>query len=186
MSTARIDDTEFAGAVRLEKLPADKLDRVSKYLLAVARGFGEDAEDLRQEALLKALTNSAPGQHMGQLIKIVVRLGIDRYRSRRRRRQVPLDGNPHVFDTHISSIECFAAGETALAVRTALNNLRPLDQEILTLTVFEDLNCKEAAEVLGITHDAARQRRHDALTRMRESPEVQAILNEAMQRTREP
>lgn len=51
--------------------------------------------------------------------------------------------------------------ESRLVLR-ALGNLRPTDQEILRLTIWEELSHGEAAIALGISPGAARQRLHEA------------------------
>jgi RNA polymerase sigma factor (sigma-70 family) len=47
-------------------------------------------------------------------------------------------------------------------VLQALGNLRPTDQEILRLTIWEELSHGEAAIALDISPGAARQRLHEA------------------------
>ena len=48
------------------------------------------------------------------------------------------------------------------AVLTASSRLRPIDQEILRLTLWEELSHAEVAMVLGIESSAAKQRAHRA------------------------
>jgi RNA polymerase sigma factor (sigma-70 family) len=176
MSTAPADDTKLVGMIRLRGLPADELDRVSHRLQVVARRFGADGEDLVHEVFAKILQGGDPGYFIGQLITAIVRLGIARWR--RRRWEVSLDGHADPPNHDKSPHENIMARENDLAVRSAFSKLRPLDQEILRLTVHEDLNCKEAAEALSISHPAARRRRHEALKRLGSSPAIQAILSE--------
>jgi RNA polymerase sigma-70 factor, ECF subfamily len=44
------------------------------------------------------------------------------------------------------------------AVQAALDLLKPADREVLELVAWEDLNGKQLATVLGVTHQAARLR----------------------------
>jgi RNA polymerase sigma factor (sigma-70 family) len=51
-------------------------------------------------------------------------------------------------------------------VHEALYALKPSDAALIVLTTFEHYSPSEAAEVLGITAEAARTRLHRARTRM--------------------
>ena len=55
-----------------------------------------------------------------------------------------------------------------LAVRAALARLAETDREILTLTVWEELQPREVAEVMGLSAGAVRTRLSRARTRLRE------------------
>jgi RNA polymerase sigma-70 factor (ECF subfamily) len=55
-----------------------------------------------------------------------------------------------------------------LAVRAALAGLGDLDREVLTLTVWEGLEPREVAEVLGVSAAAVRTRLSRARARLRE------------------
>ncbi|HEX2894654.1 MAG TPA: sigma-70 family RNA polymerase sigma factor [Marmoricola sp.] len=61
-----------------------------------------------------------------------------------------------------------AAVTGEVAVRDALARLGPLDREVLTLTVWEELEPREIAEVLGINAQAVRTRLSRARARLRE------------------
>jgi RNA polymerase sigma-70 factor (ECF subfamily) len=58
-------------------------------------------------------------------------------------------------------------------LRAALDEMDPLDREVLALRHFEELSNNEAAEILGISKDAASKRHVRALVRLR------GILTEA-------
>src|SRR5262249_32304923 len=58
-------------------------------------------------------------------------------------------------------------------LRAALDEMDPLDREVLALRHFEELGNNEVAQALNITKDAASKRHVRALKRLRE------ILNEA-------
>ena len=98
---------------------------------------------------------------IGQLIRATIHLGISRYRRNQRQGQLDTSADLPAHDP--SPTENAMARETELAVRSAFGDLRPLDQAILRLTVHDGLNCRQAAESLGISHAAARQRRHEVL-----------------------
>src|SRR5439155_2822797 len=57
-------------------------------------------------------------------------------------------------------------------LRAALDEMDPLDREVLALRHFEELGNNEVAHILGISKDAASKRHVRALLRLRE------ILNE--------
>jgi RNA polymerase sigma-70 factor (ECF subfamily) len=52
-------------------------------------------------------------------------------------------------------------------LRAALEEMEPLDREVLALRHFEELGNNEVAEVLGITPEAASKRHVRALKRLR-------------------
>jgi RNA polymerase sigma-70 factor (ECF subfamily) len=58
--------------------------------------------------------------------------------------------------------------ELQARLRAALDEMDPLDREVLALRHFEELSNNEAAEVLGITKDAASKRHVRALKRLKE------------------
>ena len=54
-------------------------------------------------------------------------------------------------------------------LRAALEEMDPLDREVLALRHFEELGNNEVAEILGITKDAASKRHVRALKRLKET-----------------
>jgi RNA polymerase sigma-70 factor (ECF subfamily) len=69
---------------------------------------------------------------------------------------------------HTSPTQAVVRAERMLRLQEALNRLDPLDREILSLRHFEELNRKEAAQVLGIEEAAAAKRYLRALKRLKE------------------
>jgi RNA polymerase sigma-70 factor (ECF subfamily) len=70
---------------------------------------------------------------------------------------------------HLTSPSQAAIRKEALAVlEDALNQMEPLDREVLALRHFEELSNNEVAELLGIGKAAASKRYVRALTRLRE------------------
>lgn len=103
--------------------------------------------------------------HLGQQVRDVTR-------------EVPLMGGPmpEASSTAIAAQllghdseppERAARTEIYGRVVDAVNDLEPLDREVLTLRHFEQLSTTEIADVLGITLAAARKRYLRALTRLR-------------------
>jgi RNA polymerase sigma-70 factor (ECF subfamily) len=62
-----------------------------------------------------------------------------------------------------------ARAERMLRVQDALNNLDPIDREVLSLRHFEQLNRRETAQVLGIEDAAAAKRYIRALKRLKDT-----------------
>lgn len=56
-----------------------------------------------------------------------------------------------------------------IAVRAALSRLGELDREVLTLTVWEELEPREIAEVLGVSAQTVRTRLYRARGRLRDT-----------------
>jgi len=57
--------------------------------------------------------------------------------------------------------------ELQARLRSALEEMDPLDREVLALRHFEELGNNEVAQVLGISKDAASKRHVRALKRLR-------------------
>jgi RNA polymerase sigma-70 factor, ECF subfamily len=68
--------------------------------------------------------------------------------------------------------EALIRAEVRLRVQEALNQMEPIDREVIALRHFEELSNSEAAQVLGITPQAASNRHLRALARL------QAILKD--------
>jgi RNA polymerase sigma-70 factor (ECF subfamily) len=68
---------------------------------------------------------------------------------------------------HTSPTQAAVRAERLLRVQEALNNLDPLDREILSLRHFEQLSRAEAARALGIEEAAAAKRYVRALKRLK-------------------
>lgn len=69
---------------------------------------------------------------------------------------------------HTSPSEAAQRAERLLRVQEALNSLDPIDREVLALRHFEQLGRAEAAQVLGISQDAAAKRYFRALKRLKD------------------
>jgi len=69
---------------------------------------------------------------------------------------------------HTSPTQAAVRAERMLRVQEALNNLEPMDREILSLRHFEELTRAEAAQALGIEEAAAAKRYVRALKRLKD------------------
>ncbi len=74
----------------------------------------------------------------------------------------------HVMGIVSSPSQKVAKAEIEAIVEAAINNMDPLDREVLALRHFEELGNKEVAEVLGLKPAAASNRYIRALKRLKE------------------
>jgi RNA polymerase sigma-70 factor (ECF subfamily) len=70
---------------------------------------------------------------------------------------------------HTSPTHAAVRAERMLRVQEALNNLDPIDREVLSLRHFEQLNRRETAQALGIEEAAAAKRYIRALRRLKDT-----------------
>jgi RNA polymerase sigma-70 factor (ECF subfamily) len=152
---------------RFERLYAEHGRAVLAYAVRRATG-AQDAADVVAETFLVAwrrLDDVPPADEARLWLYGVARHVLaNQHRSERRRerlaerlrRELPdaLDTVPPV-------------GPDAAVVRAGLAQLGADDQEILRLSGWEELNPREIATVLGISHVAARSRLHRARHRLR-------------------
>ncbi len=73
----------------------------------------------------------------------------------------------HLIDSHTSPTRAAARAEAKVRVTAALEEMGEIDREIVMLRNFEQMNSAQAAEVLGIAHDAARKRYLRALKKLK-------------------
>ena len=127
------------------------------YLLT---GHREDAEDLVQVALVKAVPHWAriADDPEPYVRKILARESISRWR-RRRWREVHTDTMP---ETPVEG-----PGEDRMALQAALAALAPRQRAVIVLRYYEDLTEAETARVLGISIGTVKSQARDALARLR-------------------
>jgi RNA polymerase sigma-70 factor, ECF subfamily len=128
----------------------------------------DDAEDCAADVFAVAWRRLAqmPGNETSRawLYGVAYRVVGNQYRSRRRRAKLGL---------RVASIGG-AAGQAgsdpdyrAGLVVLALEQLRPSDQELLRLSVWDGLSRREIASILGIKENAVDQRLHRARLRLK-------------------
>lgn len=154
MSSAEEQFTAYVGARR----PA--LVRTA-YLLT---GNAEDAEDLVQAALIKAVPKwgRIADDPEPYVRAILARESVNRWR-RRRWREIASDALP---ETH--AVEVDVAGRESL--RTALASLAPRQRAVIVLRYYEDMTERQTAEALGISVGTVKSQCRDALARLRVGP----------------
>jgi len=154
-------------------------------MLATARrlvGSEDDARDVVQEAFLAALRAidgfAGAARLSTWLHRIVVNAGLMRLRSRRRRREEPIEGLLPRFDEEgrwaepvsrwdVSSDALFEREETRAIVRRAIERLPLSYRSVLLLRDIEELDTDEAASLLGVTPNAVKTRLHRARQALR-------------------
>jgi len=127
------------------------------YLLTGSR---EDAEDLVQVALIKAVPHwkRIADQPEPYVRKILARESVSRWR-RRRWREVPSDDLP---ETPVDG-----PAEDRVELQRALARLAPRQRAVIVLRYYEDLTEAETARVLGISVGTVKSQARDALARLR-------------------
>jgi RNA polymerase sigma-70 factor (ECF subfamily) len=154
-------------------------------LLATARrllGNDADARDALQDALLSAVRGIAGfggGARLSTwLHRIVVNAALMKLRSRRRKREEPIedllpsfDDDGHRIDAtagwHTPCDQLLQRQETRRTVRHCIDRLPDPYRTILILRDIEELDTDEAADRLGITPNAAKVRLHRARQALR-------------------
>jgi RNA polymerase sigma-70 factor (sigma-E family) len=128
------------------------------YLLT---GHRQDAEDLVQTALIKAVPHwrRITGDPEAYVRRILVRENISRWRGRRWR-EVSME-YPGEVERHDEDV----AGR--LALQDALSRLAPRQRAVIVLRYFEDRSEAQTAELLGISPGTVKSQARDALARLR-------------------
>jgi RNA polymerase sigma-70 factor (ECF subfamily) len=170
----------------------DRLKRMVRFRLD-RRLFGRvDASDVLQEAYLDAVKRvhhyvenpSMPFFVWLRLITGQTLIDVHRHhlgaQMRGADQEVSMErgGVPHAssmclaaqFVGHLTSpSQAAMRAETLARLQTALDDMDPMDREILALRHFEELGNNEAAEVLGLQKAAASNRYVRALRRLKEA-----------------
>lgn len=126
-------------------------------------GAREDAEDVLHDVFVglpEALGRyEERGNLTGWLKRVTARVALARLRSRRRRREVPLElAGP--------GSELPAAPD-AIALHIAVNRLPDRLRDVIVLKEIEGYSHREVADLLGISVVASRVRAHRGLARLR-------------------
>ncbi len=165
LEALRRGDAEAFQRIAVEVAP--RLFRFARHLA----GRGDEAEDLVQEVLVRALPALARFEGRSEvttyLLRALSNVWKNRLRSKARSRIVswfsagsadadasglePADPAPSAFDE-------LAAAERARAVRAAVARLEPDRRLVLLLREMEDLSYEEIAEVVGLPIGTVRSR----------------------------
>lgn len=127
------------------------------YLLT---GSHQDAEDLVQTALLKAVPRWARvREHEPYVRRILVHESVTRWR-RRRWRETSTERLPEL-PARASDVD------DRLVLRQALARLAPRQRAVIVLRYFDDLTEAQTADALGISVGTVKSQSRDALARLR-------------------
>jgi RNA polymerase sigma-70 factor, ECF subfamily len=161
---------------------------ISKYdrkLLRIAQSVThnrEDAQDVVQEAFLKAFQNLGQFREESQfstwLIRITLNQSLMKLRKQRAGREVPLDEEfqadedvvpREVQDWAPNPEQLYWASELRDILINALNELRPIVRTVFVLRDIEGLSTDQTAEVLDLSQAAVKARLWRARLQLRES-----------------
>jgi RNA polymerase sigma-70 factor, ECF subfamily len=137
----------------------DHLQRVAYRML----GSTGEADDAVQEAWLRLSRAEAAGIDNlgGWLTTVVARVCLDTLRSRKSRREEPLDGEPQPAAGHERAVdperEAELADNVGLALLVVLEALAPAERVAFVLHDMFDLPFEEIAPIVGRSPTAARQ-----------------------------
>lgn len=153
-----------------EELCALYAERVCRFAAVIA-GRDGDAEDIAQDALLKAITrldrfDTERGTIEGWLWRIVANTAKDATRRARLRVLLPerlARREPAVVDLEEVAVERLSAGE----LLDAIARLPPRDRELLALRFVADLDTATVGQIVGLSAESARRAIGRALERLR-------------------
>ena len=144
-------------------------------------GNREDAEDVLQEAFLKAFEHLPDFREDSRFYTWIVRIAVNealmKLRKRRSSREVPMedtaDDNGDVVvrefaDWKPNPEQQFAQAELEQILQGAVNSLPPSFRTVFYLRDVEGLSTEETAEVLDLTEGAVKARLFRARLRLRE------------------
>lgn len=132
-----------------------------------------DAEDVAQEALLKAYRNFArmrePARFRGWLVRITFRLALDRWRSAKRREKRETEWSGPERRAGVPTAEDLAASsEFQARLERAMEELPEKLRLVLLLAAIEGYTLEEVAGMLGIPMGTVKSRLFFARKRLAE------------------
>jgi RNA polymerase sigma-70 factor (ECF subfamily) len=144
-------------------------------------GNPEDAEDVLQEAFLKAFLHLPDFREDSRfytwLVRIAVNEGLMKLRKRRSDKSVPIEDSvdeegdvlPREFaDWKPNPEELYAQAEIEEILRNAAQTLSPAFRTVFLLRDVEGLSTQETADVVGISEGAVKARLFRARLQLRE------------------
>lgn len=133
-------------------------------------GDPDDAEDVAQEALIRAYYGLGRFDAARPLRPWLLRIAANLARNRRRSLGRYLGALQRFFQSEVADRAAAAPGldrQEANRLRQAVGRLRPAAQDIVYLRYFLELSEAEAAEALSIPRGTAKSRLHRALADLR-------------------
>lgn len=168
---------------RLERLPPEIYAKMLRYAESLARNRC-DAEDLAQEAVLRAcraIADFEGGRPLENwMMRILTRIYLDDRRRRRRRPQTVSSDAPARLDSAVghdfaSDWEGSDPERTLLSsclgerMSNALGGLSPTERELVWMADVEQMKYREIADQIGIPVGTVRSRLHRAHRRLRDA-----------------
>ncbi len=141
-----------------------------------------DAEDVAQEAFLKAFRNLPRFRRESRFSTWLISITLNEARSRLRKasahRTESIDADTDE-DSRVSPTllrdwreipsETLERAEVRALLRTAIENLKPLYREVVLLRDIEEMSIEETASVLAITPNLVKVRLHRARTMLQKA-----------------
>jgi len=168
-----VDRAKRGDTAAFDELVRKYRDRV--YALALTlTGQASDADDITQDAFLKAYHKLPEFEGRSEFFTWIYRITLHRAlnakRDRKRRRTVPLD-DPRLVaavavDAHGDPERAFQLRQRYRALLEAFDRLTALLQTTVVLTTLQGLSYKEAAVVLETTEGTIAWRIHEARRKM--------------------
>src|SRR5947208_1993840 len=160
---------------------AQRFDESRTHLKAVAYrmlGSASEAEDAVQETWLKLSRSDTRevGNLGGWLTSVVARVCLDMLRTRRSRREEPLDSTADPPSGGHLEDDIALADATGQALLVVLETLAPAERVAFVLHDMFDLSFEEIAPIVDRSPDAARQLASRARRRVRGAPVPDADL----------
>ena len=127
-------------------------------------GNPSDAEDIVQEALLRAARNWRSFRGEAKISTWLIRIVINAFRDRH---QVLVASDDEIPVANDPSRDVETAEFGAIVARH-VSNLPPRQREVLVLIAYEEMSTSDAAAVLNVSEQNVRTNLHFARERMRE------------------
>lgn len=180
------DDLDLVHATQAGDMCAFEqlVERYDRRLLRIAEHIThnrEDAQDVVQEAFLKAFQHMDDFQERSQfstwLMRITVNQALMKLRKRRTGKEVSLDEDfeldgemlpREVADWAPDPEERYKAAEMRDILINALEKLRPIFRTVLVLRDMEELSTAQTAEILGLSSSAVKARLWRARLQLRD------------------
>lgn len=173
-----------AAEVHFENLAKNCNQRVYRLALRITRNH-HDAEDARQETLLKAYRHLEQFEGRSRfttwISRIAINEGLMNLRKRNDNRRVALDefleteaGTEipvHIRRRTDDPEQSFARGQLRGALNEAIAGLRPLYRDVFVLRAVDELSTAETARALGVTISTVKTRLRRARRELRDSLE---------------
>ncbi|NKB65622.1 MAG: sigma-70 family RNA polymerase sigma factor [Candidatus Latescibacteria bacterium] len=163
------------------------VDRYRYAVFGLCLGHTQDpdvAEDMAQEAFVKAFLRLPDLADPGRFAPWVKQIAVNECRMWHRRRAGERTAPAGVELVHESPEENLLARETHRRILSALGRLNEGQQQIVSLFYLEDMALKQIAAFLDISPQTANQRLYRARTRLKE--EMMSMVKDSLQQQQLP